>query len=178
MGDCGHIGRPGDYAERAAESALVVIATVNNNGSAKRVAPPRRGEARNWRQSVLRGGADRCRAGGPGLRRQRRGRGEGPGILHQRQGSAPEGWLLDSEGEPTSDPATLCEPPSGTILPMGDAPAYKRFGLGLVFDMAADGLTGGWPSFLESPPPGATTSSSSRSTPPPSPARTPCSVVL
>ncbi len=38
--NCGHIGRLGDYAERAAEQGLVLIATVNNNGAGHRVAPP------------------------------------------------------------------------------------------------------------------------------------------
>src|SRR5207302_9920866 len=37
---CGHIGRLGEYAEKAAQAGLVLIATVNNNGAGQRVAPP------------------------------------------------------------------------------------------------------------------------------------------
>ena len=37
---CGHIGRLGEYAERAVEEGLILIATVNNNGAGQRVAPP------------------------------------------------------------------------------------------------------------------------------------------
>jgi uncharacterized oxidoreductase len=55
----------------------------------------------------------------------------------------PEGWLLDSHGQPTTDPSVLYEPPLGTILPMGGTQAYKGFGLGLVLDMLSGGLTGG-----------------------------------
>jgi uncharacterized oxidoreductase len=55
----------------------------------------------------------------------------------------PEGWLLDATGKPTTDPSVLYEPPVGSILPMGGAQAYKGFGLGLVLDMLAGGLTGG-----------------------------------
>src|SRR5262249_8854255 len=55
----------------------------------------------------------------------------------------PEGWLLDSRGEPTTDPSVLYEPPLGSILPMGGEQAYKGFGLSLVLDMLAGGLTGG-----------------------------------
>src|SRR5205823_1269647 len=36
----GHIGRLGEYAERAALAGIVLIATVNNCGAGQRVAPP------------------------------------------------------------------------------------------------------------------------------------------
>jgi uncharacterized oxidoreductase len=55
----------------------------------------------------------------------------------------PEGWLLGADGRPTTDPSVLYEPPLGTILPMGGAQAYKGFGLSLILDMLAGGLTGG-----------------------------------
>ena len=55
----------------------------------------------------------------------------------------PEGWLLDAQGKPTTDPSVLYEPPLGSILPMGGTQSYKGFGLGLVLDMLAGGLTGG-----------------------------------
>ena len=38
--DCGHIGRLGEYAERAAAAGLMLLATVNNRGAGQRVAPP------------------------------------------------------------------------------------------------------------------------------------------
>ncbi len=44
---------------------------------------------------------------------------------------------------PTTDPSVLYEPPLGSILPMGGTQSYKGFGLGLVLDMLAGGLTGG-----------------------------------
>ena len=37
--DCGHIGRLGEYAERAAGLGLLLLATVNNGGAVQRVAP-------------------------------------------------------------------------------------------------------------------------------------------
>src|SRR4029077_2291789 len=54
-----------------------------------------------------------------------------------------EGWLLDHEGIPTTDPAVLYEPPLGTILPLGGAQSYKGFGLGLILELWAGGLSGG-----------------------------------
>src|SRR4029077_1092317 len=62
-------------------------------------------------------------------------------YISQRR--VPEGWLLDHEGKPTTDPAVLYEPPLGTILPLGGAPSYKGFGLGLILELWAGGLSVG-----------------------------------
>lgn len=141
--NCGHIGRLGEYAERAAERGLILIATVNNNGAGHRVAPP------GGRSGRL--GTNPLCAAVPTE--------EGPVVLdfgtsvvaegkvrtYYAAGKrpVPEGWLLDAEGNPTTDPSVLYEPPLGTILPMGGPQAYKGFGLSLVLDMLAGGLTGG-----------------------------------
>ncbi len=45
------------------------------------------------------------------------------------------GWLLDSEGQPTTDPNSLYGNPPGSILPMGGEQAYKGFGLGLMIEI-------------------------------------------
>ena len=58
--------------------------------------------------------------------------------------ACPPGWLLDSEGRPTTDPAVRFTHPRGTILPVGgEHHGYKGFGLGLVLDILVSGLTGG-----------------------------------
>ena len=64
----------------------------------------------------------------------------------------PEGWLLDHEGKPTTDPAVLYEHPLGSILPLGGAQSYKGFGLGLIMDLLAGGLSGGRCSHAQAPP--------------------------
>jgi uncharacterized oxidoreductase len=56
----------------------------------------------------------------------------------------PPGWLIDADGKPTTDPNKLYGDPPGSILPMGGDQAYKGFGLALVIDMLAGGLSGGW----------------------------------
>ena len=48
----------------------------------------------------------------------------------------PEGWALDREGRPTSDPAAALQ---GTMLPLGDA---KGTALALMVELLAAGLTG------------------------------------
>jgi len=139
----GHIGRLGEYGERAAEHGLILIATVNNDGAGQRVAPPG-GLAPRLGTNPLCATVPTADAPivldfGTSVAA------EGKVRVHYFQGKrpVPEGWLLDAEGRPTTDPSVLYEPPLGSILPMGGAQAYKGFGLGLVLDMLAGGLTGG-----------------------------------
>ncbi|PZO81958.1 MAG: sulfolactate dehydrogenase [Mesorhizobium amorphae] len=48
----------------------------------------------------------------------------------------PDGWALDSDGQPTNDAEAAL---SGALLPVG---GHKGFGLGLMVDILAAGLTG------------------------------------
>jgi (2R)-3-sulfolactate dehydrogenase (NADP+) len=54
----------------------------------------------------------------------------------QRSESIPEGWALDAQGRPTTDPAAAL---AGTMVPMGDA---KGTALALMVELLAAGLTG------------------------------------
>jgi uncharacterized oxidoreductase len=149
--DCGHIGRLGEYAERAAESGLILIATVNNNGAGQRVAPPGGTEPRLGTNPLC---AAVPTTGDPivldfGTSVVAEGKVR---VYNINKRPVPEGWLLDNQGRPTTDPSVLYNPPLGSILPMGGAQAYKGFGLGLVLDMLAGGLTGGRSSHPGSPP--------------------------
>src|SRR5262249_9754799 len=64
-------------------------------------------------------------------------------VYHINKRPVPEGWLLDPQGRPTCDPSVLYTQPVGSLLPMGGRQEYKAFGLSLVLDMLAGGLTGG-----------------------------------
>lgn len=138
----GHAGRLGEYAERAAESGLALMATVNNDGAGQRVAPPGGTAGRlgtnplcvgvptepdpvvlDFGTSVVAEGKVR--------------------VHYISQRPVPEGWLIDHEGRPTTDPKVLYEPPLGGIRPMGGPQAYKGFGLSLVLDLLCGGLSGG-----------------------------------
>ena len=139
----GHIGRLGEYAERAAAEGLILIATVNNGGAGQRVAPPGGLEPRLGTNPLC---AAVPTASDPiVLDFGTSVAAEGKVRVHYQGGRkpVPEGWLLDHEGKPTTDPAVLYEAPTGSILPMGGAQAYKGFGLALVLDMLAGGLSGG-----------------------------------
>ncbi len=51
--------------------------------------------------------------------------------------SIPEGWALDAEGTPTTDPAKAL---AGSLVSMG---GYKGWGFGLLAELLAAGMTGG-----------------------------------
>jgi LDH2 family malate/lactate/ureidoglycolate dehydrogenase len=55
----------------------------------------------------------------------------------------PGAWLLDSEGQPSDDPAVLQHNPPGSILPLGGLEqGYKGFGLGLMVEAFSLALGG------------------------------------
>jgi len=138
-----HIGRVGEYSEQAAAEGMAAIICANGHGSGQRVAPV----------GGIRGrlGTNPISMGMPGGK-------EGPFILDfgtsataegkvrvkRIAGEAvPLGWILDSEGNPTTDPKTLYGDPPGSILPMGGDQAYKGFGIAFMIEMLAGGLSGG-----------------------------------
>jgi (2R)-3-sulfolactate dehydrogenase (NADP+) len=49
----------------------------------------------------------------------------------------PEGWAVDAEGQPTTDPETAI---TGSLVSMG---GYKGWGFGLMAELLAAGMTGG-----------------------------------
>jgi uncharacterized oxidoreductase len=149
---CGHIGRLGDYAERAADAGQVLIATVNNAGAGQRVSPPGGREPRLGTNPLCVGVP--TEAGPIVLDFGTSVVAEGKVRVYYMDGKkpVPDGWLLDPAGKPTTDPSVLYEPPLGSILPMGGSQAYKGFGLSLVLDMLAGGLSGGHTAFPGAPP--------------------------
>jgi uncharacterized oxidoreductase len=137
----GHIGRLGEYAETAAHQRLALIATVNNHGFGRGVAPPG--------GSVSRIGTNPLCIGVPttgdpvvldiGTSVVAEGKVR---VLFNKGLQAPSGWLLDEHGRPTTDPGVLYREPRGSILPLGGSQAYKGFGIGLLLDMLVGGLSG------------------------------------
>jgi uncharacterized oxidoreductase len=139
---CGHIGRLGEYAEVAAAERLAFFATVNSHGAGRRVVPPGGTVGRLSTNPICFGiptpGDPVVLDFGTSVVAEGKIR-----ICHQQGQRVPEGWLVDHTGQPTTDPAVLYTDPRGGILPFGGAQAYKGFGLGLVLDLLAGGLSGG-----------------------------------
>ena len=118
--NCGHIGRLGEYAERASEAGIILIATVNNGGSGQRVAPPGGIEPRLGTNPLCVAipteseGAPILLDFGTSVVAEGKVR-----AYHVSRQPVPDGWLLDAKGRPTHDPAVLYETPAGSILPLG-----------------------------------------------------------
>jgi uncharacterized oxidoreductase len=148
-----HIGRVGEYSEMAAEQGMAAIICANGHGSGQRVAPVGGKQGRlgtNPLSIGMPGGAQGpfildfgTSATAEGKVRVKRIAGE----------SVPLGWILDADGNPTTDPNQLYGDPPGSILPMGGDQAYKGFGLAFMIEMLAGGLSGGSCSHPGAPPP-------------------------
>ena len=138
----GHIGRLGEYCELAAEQDLVSLILVNSHGAVVRVAPPG-GKAPRLSTNPLAIGVPQ--SDGPlVLDFSTSATAEGKVRVKKIAGEpCPEGWLLDNQGQPTTDPEALYGEPPGSILPMGGAQAYKGFGLGLMIEILTGALSGG-----------------------------------
>jgi uncharacterized oxidoreductase len=137
--NCGHTGRLGHYTEYAAGQGFVALMMVNTGGHGQWVAPF--------------GGREGRLSTNP-LSLAAPSGGEFPLVLdiatavapegkvraaHTEGRSIPEGWAIGPDGNPTTDPARLYGPPRGAILPFG---GHKGFGLGMLVDALAGGLSG------------------------------------
>jgi uncharacterized oxidoreductase len=139
---CGHIGRLGEWVEQAARLGFAALIAVNDNGAIYTVAPP--------------GGIDRRLSTNPiGIGVPTPGE---PLVLDMSTSAVangklkiarlanrevPLGWIQDAAGNPTTDPQVMLADPPGALLPFGGDQSYKGFGLGLLFDILAAGLSGG-----------------------------------
>jgi uncharacterized oxidoreductase len=62
-------------------------------------------------------------------------------VARNRGEPVPEGWIVDAEGKPATDPSAFYGPPQGAILPLGGELAHKGFGLALVVEALAGALS-------------------------------------
>ena len=143
VSNCYHSGRIGTYAEQAAAAGMIGIILVNAGGGGQWVAP--------FGGAAGRMGTNPIAIGAPSG-------GKYPIILdiatavapegkvrdyRNRQKEVPEGWILDHQGRPTTNPNDLYEPPpGGSLQPLGGSAGYKGFGLSVMIDILAGGLSG------------------------------------
>lgn len=140
--NCSHIGRLGEYVESAAEQGILAIVMCNNHGGGL-LQPPFGGiDARMSPNPIAVGiptGGDfpvivdmTSSVVAEGKIRVKRNRGE----------TLPEGWVVDGDGKPTTDPAKFYGPPRGAILPFGGISAHKGYALSIVVDVLSGALGG------------------------------------
>lgn len=136
-----HVGGLCDYVALIAEAGMIGLMFVNGHGGGSYMPPWGGADARLCTNPMAAGfptgGAPivldiSTTAVAEGKVRTYRIRGE----------QVPDNWLVDSDGRPTNDPNVLYEKPSGAILPLGGNVGYKGFGLGMMVDLLAGGLSG------------------------------------
>jgi uncharacterized oxidoreductase len=141
--DLYHVGRLADYTRMAAEQDLVGIMMVTSSGVPPLVAPFGGTAGRlgtnplsiafptgdavpfllDMATSVVAEGTVR--------------------VKRQRGEQLPEGWLLDHQGRPTTDPHALYQEPRGALLPLGGSAGHKGFGLAMLVEMLSGILARG-----------------------------------
>ncbi|MBT4694914.1 MAG: malate/lactate/ureidoglycolate dehydrogenase [Planctomycetaceae bacterium] len=138
--DSAHLGRIGDWAEMCTAAAMVSVHFVNTSGMGNLVTPygaiERRLSANPFAVGVPTHGdfplildMSACTIAEGKIRV----------ALHAGK-QVPEGCIIDSEGNPTTDPKTFYGPPAGSILPIA---GHKGYALSLIIEMLAGALTGG-----------------------------------
>lgn len=138
--NCNHIGRLASYALMAMENEMIALMMVNGHGGDQSVAPfggiARRLGTNPIAVAIPTEGAPfvlditTSAAAGGKIR-----------VKRARKEKLPEGWLIDSEGNPTTDPEVYFTQPLGALLPLGGALGHKGYGLSLVVDILAGALS-------------------------------------
>ena len=135
--NCGHLGRLGDWAEMAADAGQVSLHFLNTSG-AQRVAPYG-GSDRRLSTNPLAIGVPLADAPPAILDITTSMVAEGKLLVALNKGEeVPEGWIVDAEGRPTTDPARFYD--GGALLTIG---AHKGSGLSVMTDLLAGAVTTG-----------------------------------
>ncbi|MDP6070016.1 MAG: Ldh family oxidoreductase [SAR202 cluster bacterium] len=135
-----HVGRVADYPMMAAAEGMIGLMTADSGRSAKAVVPFGGREARLGTNPI-------CIAMPSNL--------EGPmfidmatsavaagklGVAVARGKAIPEGWVLDADGNPTTDPSARGN--GGAMLPLGGPEGHKGYGLSVMVEILSGILTG------------------------------------
>ena len=139
---CNEVGRLGGYACLAADAEMIGLLMANDHGGGACVAPYGGVERRlstnpiacavpidrhdpivlDMSTSVVASGKIR--------------------VKQHRNEAVPKGWLIDAEGESTTDASDFYGVLPAALLPFGGVAAHKGFGLSVIVDILAGALTG------------------------------------
>ena len=136
----GHVGRVADYPIMAAEAGMIGIMTADSGRSAKQVAPFGGREARLGTNPIS--FAMPSNLDGPlFIDMATSAAAEGKLAVAVARGTpVPEGWILDRDGNPSTDPAAYFD--GGVLLPLGGAEGHKGYGLAVMVEIFSGILTG------------------------------------
>ena len=136
---CGHAGRLGAYMEIAAREGFVALGVCNSPRHGHFVLPWGGRQARLATNPMsfaipTKSGdpilADFSTAAAP----------EGKiRVFRDQRRRLPEGWIVDAQGKPSTNPADFYGPPMGAILPFGRETGYRGFALSLLVEVFWEG---------------------------------------
>jgi hydroxycarboxylate dehydrogenase B len=131
--NCNHVGRLGSYAQKAAAQGFAGMMCVNAPGPGG-VAP--------WGGIERRLGTNPIAMAAPWgdgalvLDMTSSASAEGKlRVAFQKGEQVPEGWIIDAEGNPATDPSVFYADPPGALLPLGGPLGFKGFGLSVMIDV-------------------------------------------
>lgn len=138
--NCNHVGRLGSYAQKAALegfASVMAVAAPGPGGVAPYGGTERRlgtnpiAMAAPWRDDALLLDMTTSASAEGKLR-----------VAYQKGEPIPEGWLMDAEGNPTTDPGVFYREPGGALLPLGGPLAFKGFGMSVMVSVFGAILSG------------------------------------
>jgi uncharacterized oxidoreductase len=135
----GHLGRIGDWPALVAQAGFASFHFVNTSGFGLLTAPfggiDRRLSANPIAAGIPIAGrppivldVSTCSIAEGKLK-----------VAHTRGEQAPVGCIIDSQGNPTTDPSDFYAQPPGALLPFG---GHKGYGLSVIAEMFAGAITG------------------------------------
>ena len=140
---CNEVGRLGGYACLAADGEMIGLLMANDHGGGTCVAPHGGVEGRlstnpiacavpiEGQDPIVLDMSTSVVASGK-LR-----------VKQHRNEALPHGWLIDREGESTTNADDFYDVPPAALLPFGGAvSAHKGFGLSVIVDILSGALTG------------------------------------
>ena len=63
-------------------------------------------------------------------------------VAINRGDKVPEGWIIDAQGNPSTDPGDLKADPPGAIFPLGGTAGHKGYGLSIMVELLGGALSG------------------------------------
>lgn len=136
----GHLGRIGDWPLMAARAGKLSLHFVNTSGAGILVAP-HGGINRRLSANPIAAGVPMDDAAPMVLDISACTLAEGKIRVALNKGvPVPENCIIDSRGQPTTDPRVFYADPPGAILPIA---AHKGYGLAVLCEVLAGALTGG-----------------------------------
>lgn len=136
--NCNHVGRLGSYSKQAAEQGFGSMMAVNAPGPGG-VAPFGGIERRLGTNPISMSAPWGSEAFVLDMTTSATAEGK-VRVALQKGEQVPEGWIIDGEGNPTTDPARLYD--GGALLPLGGPLGFKGYGMSVMIDVFGGMLSG------------------------------------